>query len=133
MSTTTSPATPCFRFVISEIIIQPGIHHNEQVNNDMDPLLAYSLAPMHLSAFYIHRSSGRTTWEPASSSNSTATPRFHAEISGFEPLGTPQKAAWFLAHLKMSRYMVPWIHCRPTMHLPCSHASFMYLGIGAVE
>ena len=56
----------------------------------MDPILAYALAPMHLPAFYIPRDSGKTTWEPTSSSTSTTTPYLHAKILGFEPPGTPQ-------------------------------------------
>ncbi|EJK51610.1 hypothetical protein THAOC_29202, partial [Thalassiosira oceanica] len=56
----------------------------------MNPLLAYTLAPMPLPAFHIPRASGKTTWEPVSTSTSTAAPCFHAEISGFEPPGTPQ-------------------------------------------
>ncbi|EJK50365.1 hypothetical protein THAOC_30676 [Thalassiosira oceanica] len=60
----------------------------------MGPLLAYTLAPMHLSsAFSIPRDghTGKTTWEPMSTSTSTATPCFRAEISGglTEPPRTP--------------------------------------------
>ncbi|EJK69527.1 hypothetical protein THAOC_09206, partial [Thalassiosira oceanica] len=32
--------------------------------------------------------SGKTTWEPTSSPTPTATPRFHAESSGFQPPDT---------------------------------------------
>ncbi|EJK44699.1 hypothetical protein THAOC_36742, partial [Thalassiosira oceanica] len=60
----------------------PGTPQIKQVYSAMDPLVAYALAPMHLAAFYIPRGSGKTTWEPVSSSTSTAAPCFHAEISG---------------------------------------------------
>ncbi|EJK68900.1 hypothetical protein THAOC_09890 [Thalassiosira oceanica] len=49
--------------------------------------IAYTLAPMHLSAFYIPRGSGKTTWEPTSSSTSIATPCFRAEILGSDAMG----------------------------------------------
>ncbi|EJK58823.1 hypothetical protein THAOC_21019, partial [Thalassiosira oceanica] len=39
---------------------------------------------------YIHRGSGKTTWEPTSTSTPTATPCIRAEIAGFEPPDTPQ-------------------------------------------
>ncbi|EJK70691.1 hypothetical protein THAOC_07929 [Thalassiosira oceanica] len=88
-STSTSTATPCFRADISGFE-PPGTPQIQQVYSAMDPLLAYTLAPMHLSAFSIPRDSGKTTWEPTSTSTSTATPCFRADISGFEPPGTPQ-------------------------------------------
>ena len=83
MSTSTSTTTPCFH---SELLgfEAPGTPQFRQIYGAiMDPLLAYALAPMHLPAFYILRGSGKTTWEPTSSSTSTATPCFHAEIPGF--------------------------------------------------
>ncbi|EJK68009.1 hypothetical protein THAOC_10864, partial [Thalassiosira oceanica] len=61
-----------------------GTPQIQQVYDAMDPLLAYTLAPMHLSAFDIPRGSGKTTWEPTSTSTSTATPCFRAEISSFK-------------------------------------------------
>ncbi|EJK52322.1 hypothetical protein THAOC_28418 [Thalassiosira oceanica] len=88
----------------------------------MDPLLAYTLAPMHLSAFDVPRSSGETTWETTASSTSTATPCFCAEISGVLSR---------LANLKTSRFMVPWTHCWPIHLLPCICLPLIYLG--AVE
>ncbi|EJK48377.1 hypothetical protein THAOC_32830 [Thalassiosira oceanica] len=54
----------------------PGTPQIQQDYGAMDPLLAYVLAPMHLCAFYIPRGSGKTTWEPTSTSTSTATPCF---------------------------------------------------------
>ncbi|EJK47819.1 hypothetical protein THAOC_33439, partial [Thalassiosira oceanica] len=72
-----------------------GTPQIQQVYGAMNPLLAYALAPMHLPAFYIPRGNGKTTWEPVSTSTSTATPCFRAEISGSEPPGR-------LAHLKSS-------------------------------
>ncbi|EJK55931.1 hypothetical protein THAOC_24270, partial [Thalassiosira oceanica] len=45
-----------------------------RVYGAMNPLVAYTLAPMHLPAFHIPRGSGKTTWEPTSSSIPTATP-----------------------------------------------------------
>ncbi|EJK76683.1 hypothetical protein THAOC_01542, partial [Thalassiosira oceanica] len=59
-----------------------GTPQIQQVYGAMNPLLAYTLAPMHLSAFHITRDSGKTTWEPMSTSTSTATPCFRAEILG---------------------------------------------------
>ncbi|EJK72694.1 hypothetical protein THAOC_05749, partial [Thalassiosira oceanica] len=50
----------------------------------MNPLLAYTLALMHLPAFHIPRDIGKTTWEPTPTSTPTATSCLHAEISGFE-------------------------------------------------
>ncbi|EJK63625.1 hypothetical protein THAOC_15705 [Thalassiosira oceanica] len=82
MSTSTPTATPCFHAEISGSE-PPGTPQIQQVYGAMNPLLAYTLAPMHLSAFYIPRGSGKTTWEPTSTSTSTATPCFRAEISGF--------------------------------------------------
>ncbi|EJK64360.1 hypothetical protein THAOC_14914 [Thalassiosira oceanica] len=82
-------ATPCFGAEISGSE-PPGTPQIQQVYGAKSPLLAYTLAPMHLSAFYIPRGSRKTTWEPTSSSIPTATPCFGAEISGSEPPGTPQ-------------------------------------------
>ena len=56
----------------------------------MNPLLACKLAPLHLPALYTPRASGKTTWEPASTSTSSAAPCFHAEILGSELPGTPE-------------------------------------------
>ncbi|EJK55107.1 hypothetical protein THAOC_25193 [Thalassiosira oceanica] len=83
-STSTSTATPCFG---AEILGSepPGTPQIQQVYDSMILLLAYTLAPMYLSAFYIPRGSGKTTWEPTSTSTSTATPCFGAEILGSEP------------------------------------------------
>ncbi|EJK55488.1 hypothetical protein THAOC_24779, partial [Thalassiosira oceanica] len=97
VSTSTSTAAPCFRVEISGSE-PPGTPQIQQVYGAMNPLLAYTLALMHLPAFHIPRASGKTTWEPTSTSTSTVTPCFHAEISGFETR---------LAHLKSSGYMVP--------------------------
>ncbi|EJK44837.1 hypothetical protein THAOC_36598 [Thalassiosira oceanica] len=66
-------ATPCFHAEISGFE-PPGTPQTQQVYSAMDPLVAYALAPMHLPALYIPRGSGKTTWEPVSSSTSTATP-----------------------------------------------------------
>ncbi|EJK55290.1 hypothetical protein THAOC_24991 [Thalassiosira oceanica] len=75
------------RFSGSELPDTPQI---QQVYGAMNPLLAYTLALMHLPAFYIPRASGKTTWEPVSTSTPTATPCFHAEILGSELPDTPQ-------------------------------------------
>ncbi|EJK61976.1 hypothetical protein THAOC_17438, partial [Thalassiosira oceanica] len=89
----------------------------QQVYSAMNLLLAYTLAPMHLSAFDIPRGSGKTTWEPTSASTSTATPCFCAEILGSEPLGTPQirqvysamnpLLAYTLAPMHLSAFDIP--------------------------
>ncbi|EJK66219.1 hypothetical protein THAOC_12874, partial [Thalassiosira oceanica] len=94
-SSSTPTATPCF---CAEILgfEPPGTPQIQQVYGAMDPLLAYTLAPMHLSAFDIPRGSGKTTWEPTSASTSTATPCFCVEILGSEPLGTPQIRQTFM-------------------------------------
>ncbi|EJK52612.1 hypothetical protein THAOC_28095, partial [Thalassiosira oceanica] len=93
-STATPTATPYFLAEIlgSEILGSepPGTPQIQQVYSAMNPLLAYTLAPMHLSAFYIPRGSDKTTWEPTSTATPTATPCFLAEILGSEPPGTPQ-------------------------------------------
>ncbi|EJK74849.1 hypothetical protein THAOC_03449, partial [Thalassiosira oceanica] len=82
VSTSTSTAAPCFHAEISGSE-PPGIPQIKRVYGAKNPLLAYTLALMHLSAFYIPRASGKTTWEPVSTSTPTASPCFHAEISGF--------------------------------------------------
>ncbi|EJK47317.1 hypothetical protein THAOC_33971, partial [Thalassiosira oceanica] len=88
-SSSTSTAAPCFRAEISGF--EPcGTPQIQQVYGAMDPLMAYTLAPLCQSGFDIPRDSGKTTWETTSSSTSTAAPCFRAEISGFEPCGTPQ-------------------------------------------
>ncbi|EJK55926.1 hypothetical protein THAOC_24281, partial [Thalassiosira oceanica] len=51
-SSSTSNTTPCFRADILKVM-QPGTPQIQQVYDAMDPLLAYTLAPMHLSAFAI--------------------------------------------------------------------------------
>ncbi|EJK50342.1 hypothetical protein THAOC_30702, partial [Thalassiosira oceanica] len=81
-STSTPTATPCFHAEISGSE-PPDTPQIKRVYGAMNPLLAYALALMHLPAFHIPRASGKTTWEPTSTSTSTATPCFHAEISGF--------------------------------------------------
>ena len=88
-----------------------------QVYGAMDPFLAYTLAPMHRVAFHIPRVSGKTTWDPTSSSTSTATPCFRAEILGSEPPGTPQiqrvygamnpLLAYTLAPIHLSAFYIP--------------------------
>ncbi|EJK74939.1 hypothetical protein THAOC_03356 [Thalassiosira oceanica] len=45
---------------------ESGTPQIQQVYSAMDPLVAYTLAPMHLPAFNIPRDSGKTTWEGAS-------------------------------------------------------------------
>ncbi|EJK52620.1 hypothetical protein THAOC_28086, partial [Thalassiosira oceanica] len=102
-STSTSTATPCF---CDEILGSgpPGTPQIQQDYGAMDPLLAYVLAPMHLCAFYIPRGSGKTTWEPTSTSTSTATPCFRAEILGSEPPGTPQIQQVYGAMNPLSAY-----------------------------
>ncbi|EJK46865.1 hypothetical protein THAOC_34448, partial [Thalassiosira oceanica] len=115
-SSSTSIATPCFR---AEILGSepPGTPQIQRVYGAMNPSLAYTLAPMHLSAFYIPRGSGKTTWEPTSSSTSIATPCFRAEILGSEPPGTPQiqrvygamnpSMAYTLAPMHLSAFYIP--------------------------
>ncbi|EJK53730.1 hypothetical protein THAOC_26769 [Thalassiosira oceanica] len=115
-ATSTSTATPCFR---AEILGSepPGTPQIQQVYGAMNPLLAYTLAPMHRSAFYIPRGSGKSTWEPTSSSTPTATPCFRAEILGSEPPGTPQiqqvygamkpLLAYTLAPMHWSAFYIP--------------------------
>ncbi|EJK51358.1 hypothetical protein THAOC_29476 [Thalassiosira oceanica] len=116
-STPTYTATPCFRVEISGSE-PPGTPQIQRVFGAMNPLLAYALAPMHLSAFYIPRGSGKTTWEPTSTSTSIATTCFLVEISGSEPPGTPQIQQVFGA-------MNPLLagHALAPMHLP----AFTYL------
>ncbi|EJK55323.1 hypothetical protein THAOC_24953, partial [Thalassiosira oceanica] len=115
-STSTSIATPCFR---AEILGSepPGTPQIQQVYGAMNPLLAYTLAPMHLPAFYIPRDSGKTTWEPTSTSTSTATPCFHAEISGSEPPGTPQIQQVYGAMNPLLAYTLAPMHL-PAFHIP---------------
>ncbi|EJK73258.1 hypothetical protein THAOC_05126 [Thalassiosira oceanica] len=59
--------------------VPPDKPQDQQVYGTMNPLLAYALAPMHLSAFDIPRGSGETTWETTTSSTSAATPFFRAD------------------------------------------------------
>ncbi|EJK67093.1 hypothetical protein THAOC_11924 [Thalassiosira oceanica] len=103
VSTSTSTATPCFHAEISGSE-PPGTPQIKQVYGAMNPLLAYTLALMHLPAFYIPRASGKTTWEPVSTSTSTAAPCFHAEISGSEPPGTPQIKHRFYPESRVDGY-----------------------------
>ncbi|EJK66670.1 hypothetical protein THAOC_12388, partial [Thalassiosira oceanica] len=93
VSTSTSTATPCFHIEISGFE-PPDTPQIQQVYGAMNPLLAYTLALMNLPAFYMTRGSGKTTWEPVSTSTSTATPCFHAEFSGSEPPHTPYGALY---------------------------------------
>ncbi|EJK50765.1 hypothetical protein THAOC_30138, partial [Thalassiosira oceanica] len=58
----------------------PGTPQIQQVYGAMNPLLAYALAPMHLSAFGIPRDSGKTTWEPKSAGHTV-----HVESAGTIP------------------------------------------------
>ncbi|EJK48067.1 hypothetical protein THAOC_33167 [Thalassiosira oceanica] len=72
-----------------------GSHHCTPKQHSLrrkqwDPLLTYTLAPMHLSAFHISRGSGKTAWEPTFSSTPTAIPYSRGEISLFNQPGTPQ-------------------------------------------
>ncbi|EJK45107.1 hypothetical protein THAOC_36296, partial [Thalassiosira oceanica] len=88
-SSSSFTAAPCFRAEISRFQ-QPGTPQIQTVYSAMDPLLTYTLAPMHLSAFPIPWGSGTTTWEPTSSSSFAPAPCFRAEISRFQQPGTPQ-------------------------------------------
>ncbi|EJK76388.1 hypothetical protein THAOC_01852 [Thalassiosira oceanica] len=150
-STSTSTATPCFR---AEILGSepPGTPQIQQVYGAMNPLLAYTLAPMHLSAFYIPRGSGKTTWEPTSTSTSTATPCFRAEILGSEPPGTPQiqqvygamnpLLAYTLAPMHLSAFYIPrgsgkttWepVSTSTPTAAPCFHAEISYQPVDAAD
>ncbi|EJK78045.1 hypothetical protein THAOC_00082 [Thalassiosira oceanica] len=100
MSTSTPTATPCFHAEISGFE-PPGTPQIQQVYGAMNPLLAYTLAPMHLPAFYIPRDSGKTTWEPTSTSTSAATPCFRAEILGSGP---PGGASFLTSECAISRH-----------------------------
>ncbi|EJK71734.1 hypothetical protein THAOC_06799 [Thalassiosira oceanica] len=119
-STSTSTATPCFR---AEILGSepPGTPQIQQVYVAMNPLLVYTLALMHLPAFYIPRASGKTTWEPVSTSTPTATPCFRAEILGSEPPGTPQIQQVYVAMNPLLVYTLA------LMHLP---AFYIFRGSG---
>ncbi|EJK68723.1 hypothetical protein THAOC_10073, partial [Thalassiosira oceanica] len=115
-SSSTSTTAPSFCAEILGFEL-PGTPQIRQVYGAMDPLLAYALAPMHLSAFAIPRGSGKTTWEPTSSSTSTTAPSFCAEILGFELPGTPQirqvygamdpLLAYALAPMHLSVFAIP--------------------------
>ena len=83
----------------------------------MNPLLDYTLALMHLPAFHIPRASGKTTWEPVSTSTSTATPCFHAEILGSEPPGTPQIQQVYGAMNPLLAYTLALMHL-PAFYIP---------------
>ncbi|EJK44069.1 hypothetical protein THAOC_37423 [Thalassiosira oceanica] len=95
----------------------PGIPQIKRVYGAMNPLLAYTLALMHLPAFHIPRASGKTTWEPVSTSTSTAAPCFHAEISGSEPPGTPQIKRVYGAMNPLLAYTLALMHL-PAFHIP---------------
>ncbi|EJK51984.1 hypothetical protein THAOC_28791, partial [Thalassiosira oceanica] len=91
----------------------PGTPQIQQVYGAMNPLLAYTLALMHLPAFHIPRASGKTTWEPVSTSTPTATPCFHAEISGSEPPHTPYGALYRMVdgiYGEIYSSMCSWLH-----------------------
>ena len=108
MSTSTSTATPCFRAEISGSE-QPDTPQIQQVFGALNPLLAYTLALMHLPAFHIPGGSGKTTWEPVSTSTSTATPCFLVQNSGSESPHTPSLygalySGWWMG------YMVQYTH-----------------------
>ncbi|EJK75067.1 hypothetical protein THAOC_03219, partial [Thalassiosira oceanica] len=119
-SSSTSTAAPCFRAEISGF--EPcGSPQIKQVYGAMDPLMAYTLAPMHQSAFDIPGDSGKTTWETTSSSTSTAAPCFRAEISGFEPCGTPQIQQVYGAMDPLPAGI--WCHGPIDGLYTCSHAS----------
>ncbi|EJK46931.1 hypothetical protein THAOC_34381, partial [Thalassiosira oceanica] len=114
-------------YVDTNIKLQPsGLMNNKnnpnyvksssQVYSAMDPLLTYTLAPMHLSAFPIPWGSGTTTWEPTSSSSFTPAPCFRAEISRFQQPGTPQIQTVYTSHGSVSHRVVkaePADLCRP--------------------
>ncbi|EJK52477.1 hypothetical protein THAOC_28238, partial [Thalassiosira oceanica] len=99
------------------LLQQPGTPQIQRVYGAMNPLLAYTLAPMHLPAFHIPRASGKTTWEPTSTSTSTATPCFHAEISGSEPPGTPQIQQVYGAMNPLLAYTLALMPL-PAFHIP---------------
>ncbi|EJK52233.1 hypothetical protein THAOC_28519, partial [Thalassiosira oceanica] len=115
-STSTPTATPCYH---AEVLGSepPGTPQIQQVYGAMNPLLAYTLAPMHLPAFHIPRASGKTTWEPVSTSTSTATPCFCAEILGSEPPGTPQIQQVYGAMNPLLAYTLAPMHL-PAFHIP---------------
>ena len=108
-STSTSTATPCLRAEIL-FVKQPCRPQIQRVYSAMNPLLAYTLAPMHLSAFYIPRGSGKTPWEPVSTSTSTAAPCFDAEISGSDLPGTPQIQQVYVAMSPLLAYTLALMH-----------------------
>ena len=116
----TSTTTPCFR---AEIFMSepPGTPQIQHVYGAMNPLLAYTLALMHLPAFHIPRASGKTTWEPVSTSTPTGTPCFRSEISGSVPPDTPQIKRVYGA-------MNPLLdHTLALMHLPAFHIPSRYM------
>ncbi|EJK68008.1 hypothetical protein THAOC_10865 [Thalassiosira oceanica] len=88
----------------------PDTPQIQQVYLAMDPSLAYTLAHSHLSAVTIPRGSGKTTWEPTSSPTPTATPRFHAEISGFQPPDTLATQQVYLAMDPLLAYTLAHSH-----------------------
>ncbi|EJK66218.1 hypothetical protein THAOC_12875, partial [Thalassiosira oceanica] len=115
-STSTPTATPCFRAEISGFE-PPDTPQIQQVYVAMNPLLVYTLALMHLPAFHIPRASGKTTWEPTSTSTPTATPCFRAEISGFEPPDTPQIQQVYVAMNPLLVYTLALMHL-PAFYIP---------------
>ncbi|EJK54223.1 hypothetical protein THAOC_26177, partial [Thalassiosira oceanica] len=112
----TSTAAPCFHAEISGFE-PPGIPQIKRVYGAMNPLLAYTLPPMPLPAFHIPRASGKTTWEPTSTSTSTAAPCIHAEISGFEPPDTPQIQRVYGAMIPLLAYTLALMHL-PAFRIP---------------
>ncbi|EJK52704.1 hypothetical protein THAOC_27993, partial [Thalassiosira oceanica] len=115
-STSTSIATPCFHAEISGSE-PPGTPQIQQVYGAMNPLLAYTLALMHLPAFHIPRASGKTTWESTSTSTSTTTLHFSAEISLVEQPGTPQIQWVYGAMNPLLAYTLAPLHL-PAFYIP---------------
>ena len=60
----------------------------------MNPLLVYTLVPMHLPALYIPRGSGKTTWEPTFTSTSTATGAAEDPSTDIGPEGGVDGPRW---------------------------------------
>ncbi|EJK65206.1 hypothetical protein THAOC_13964, partial [Thalassiosira oceanica] len=115
-STSTPTATPCLHAEISGFET-PDTPQIQQGYGAMNPLLAYTLALMHLPAFHIPRASGKTTWEPTSTSTPTATPCLHAEISGFETPDTPQIQQGYGAMNPLLAYTLALMPL-PAFHIP---------------
>ncbi|EJK50068.1 hypothetical protein THAOC_31008, partial [Thalassiosira oceanica] len=99
-----------------------GTPQIKRVYSAKNPLLAYTLAPMHLPAFHIPRGTGKTTSEPVSTSCSNATPCFGAEISGSEPpacdtTDTPQIQQVYGAKNPLLAYTLVPMHL-PAFYIP---------------